>query len=166
MVDSPENADRLTDEEFYARIRELAHQATPPEVPSDGDDEPLELTTVVSPSPRIGPDEHNDAMLLTQPMNPASAAPAMAAPFRESDGPQDRSISGALAALEAREVAQQASTGPTVSNRPLDAIVQEMLRPMMQEWLDSNLDRIVREQVDAALTAEREKFEAEGGEQS
>jgi len=35
----------------------------------------------------------------------------------------------------------------TVSNRSLDELVQEMLRPMVQEWLDQNLERVVKEHV-------------------
>ena len=40
-----------------------------------------------------------------------------------------------------------------MSERSLDRLVEEMLRPMVQEWLDRHLERIVREQTDRTLRA-------------
>lgn len=120
-----------TDDAFYARIRKLAQQAqhaAPVE-----DDEPLDLTTVVNlqSSADFGDD----------------AAPASSA---------DRSISGVLARLDAREAAVGGgdAAGMSASNRSLDTIVEDVLRPILADWLDRNLERVVRDQVDIALQAE------------
>lgn len=78
-------------------------------------------------------------------------------PGPAGDAGDIHSISGALARLKAREAAlaaKAAERGPAVSNRPLDQVVEDVLRPILSDWLDRNLERIVREQVDAALQAE------------
>ena len=45
-----------------------------------------------------------------------------------------------------------ASSSATVSNRSLDAIVEEVARGMIQEWMDKNMERIVREEAAKAAT--------------
>ena len=105
--------------------------------------------------PRATAPRQDQPLLLTDPVDDPAPPETLAAGI-------DRSISGALAKLDAREVAQSAHTTDdrlTVSNRPLDALVQEALRPLLTEWLDANLDRIVREQGDAALRAETSQAE-------
>lgn len=89
----------------------------------------------------------------------ADAAVGYADDEPETPGPAPmtgRSIGSVLARLDARQAEkdhQETATG-TVSNRSLDAIVEDLLRPMLSDWLDQNLERIVREQVDEALQAE------------
>ena len=45
----------------------------------------------------------------------------------------------------------RAAAGVTVSNRSLDALVQDMVRPMIQEWINQNMERIVREEAAKAV---------------
>ena len=64
-----------------------------------------------------------------------------------------------MAAAAAMLAASQAKTTPaadtaaTVSNRSLDAVVQDVMRPIVQEWLDNNLERIVREEAAKAVAS-------------
>jgi hypothetical protein len=130
------------DDKLSADIRRLIGEDTGPRATAPRQDQPLLLTDPVDDpaAPETGPE-----MGLEPP--PAGI---------------DRSISGTLAKLDAREAGQSANaTGDrlTVSNRPVDALVEEALRPLLTEWLDRNLDRIVREQVDAALRAESTEAE-------
>ena len=50
----------------------------------------------------------------------------------------------ALAALSA--VAEKSETVP-VGDGPLEAVVREMLKPMLKEWLDANLPEIIEQLV-------------------
>ena len=161
MAGRPENADRLSDEEFYARVRQLARQANNGR-PATSDDEPLELTSVVDSDPA----ETGDAPLeLVERANDgATAEPAPLPSTPDSRRPRDRSISSALAKLDAREASQSGTDDLSVSNRPLDAIVQEMLQPMLQAWLDQNLERIVERRVEEALRAELAARQEDTGE--
>jgi len=36
-------------------------------------------------------------------------------------------------------------------NQTLEGLVQEMMRPMLKQWLDANLPRIVEEKVEAEI---------------
>lgn len=92
---------------------------------------------------------------------PAEADAAVGHADDEPEAPEPspmtgRSIGSVLARLDARQAEKdsQETAAGTVSNRSLDAIVEDLLRPMLSDWLDQNLERIVREQVDEALQAE------------
>jgi cell pole-organizing protein PopZ len=121
-----------SDEAFYAHIRELARKAE--QVAQAEADEPADLT-------RPGGDRQSHAGQ-GHDAEPGSSS--------------DRSISGVLARLDARKAGTSGgdAAGPSVSNRPLDAIVEDVLRPILADWLDRNLERVVRDQVDIALQAE------------
>jgi cell pole-organizing protein PopZ len=55
----------------------------------------------------------------------------------------------ARAVEEARPPVAAPDPGPTVGgNRTLEDIVKEMLRPMLQEWIDKNLPQLVERAVD------------------
>jgi cell pole-organizing protein PopZ len=147
---SHEPADR-SDEDFFARLRRAAH---PGAAVATTEDEPLELTAVVAAVADNAPNVLDAASQTAAPKTLADRfaerAQAAAAP------PEGRSVASVLSRLDAREAVLAAARkeGIGVSNRPLDAIVEEVLRPILTDWLDRNLERIVRDQVDAALQAE------------
>ena len=69
-------------------------------------------------------------------------------PVGEGDGLVSEDAAAAslrsLAALSA--VRERSETGP-VGDGPLEAVVREMLKPMLKEWLDRNLPELVEELV-------------------
>ena len=121
-----------SDEAFYAHIRELARQAE--QAAQAENDEPPDLRAVGEEC-QSHADQGHDAM-------PGSSP--------------DRSIGGVLAQLDARKAGMRGDNAASLSasNRSLDAIVEDVLRPILADWLDRNLERVVRDQVDIALQAE------------
>jgi cell pole-organizing protein PopZ len=102
------------------------------------------------------PKPEEQPLLLTDPVEQAQAdAPAPEGP-RQSPRSLDQSIRGALAKLAERDNVRPAESEDSisVSTRSLDDLEREAWRPVLAEWLDRNLERIVREQVDEALRAE------------
>ena len=149
---------RDIDEQLSADIRRLAGRGSTPS--PQGEDAPLDLTSVVAPS--------EPPLVLTERVSQDPSAPPATPPAPPSDAPTtsagepvDRSISGTLAKLDAREAALETteakaeSEDMSVSNRRLDEVVQEAIRPMIADWLDQNLERIVREEVAARIEMEQ-----------
>jgi uncharacterized protein len=58
------------------------------------------------------------------------------------DGDKAEASRNRLAALAAAR-----EQGQAVGDGPLEAVVREMLRPMLKQWLDDNLPEIVEEMV-------------------
>jgi len=143
-----------TDDTLYARMLKLAREGRPPSGAADGEPPGLKSAAASESRPASAASE------------PESGPEAAAEP--DSGGMADRSVSSVLARLDARKAAMSgASTaGVPVSNRPLDAIVEDVLRPILTEWLDRNLERVVRDQVDAALQAEVAARERNGSSDS
>jgi len=116
---------------------------------------PLELTQVVSREggPSAGgkqPPKDEPARGSAQAASQRSGleATTSAQPHSLQPARQATTVSAALSMLENREDGEgESASGMTVSNRSLDELVQEMLRPMVQEWLDQNLERVVKEHV-------------------
>ncbi|MGG6893633.1 PopZ family protein [Rhizobium sp. BR 315] len=81
-------------------------------------------------------------------LTPAQAAPASSALMSEDTGAQ--------VARSFEELAAIIDGGP---RRSLDELAQEMLRPMLQEWLDDNLptlvERLVREEIERVARGPR-----------
>lgn len=96
-----------------------------------------------------GPADAGDAVATSAYGYGAATMATRAAP------PLDNTVGAVAERLRRRQRAQGgALTGrETVSERSLDRLVEEMLRPMVQEWLDRHLERIVREQTDRTLRA-------------
>ena len=129
--------------------------AEPPAAPApavaDFDEAPLEtLSRVVQPLDDLPglqslPTDDLDAFDLDEPdMDPEAAQALISADAGERVA---RSFDDLAAALEA---------GP---RRSLDEIAQEMLRPMLREWLDDNLptlvERLVREEIERVARGPR-----------
>lgn len=127
--------DDRSEDKLSQDIRRLMRQASEPRAVPAADDQPL---------------------LLTDPVDAGRGGSSSETPVQPFSPPVDRSIQGTLAKLAAREKARAEGDdkGVSVSTRSLDDVVMEALRPVLSEWLDANLERIVREQVDEALRAE------------
>ena len=93
------------------------------------------------PSPRPEPvrlvrddDEAEDVLELEVPVDAGEAL------MSEDAAASSRQKLAALSALQER-------AAPVASDNPLEAVVREMLRPMLKEWLDAHLPEIVEELV-------------------
>lgn len=146
-----------------------------------GSDEPLDLTAVVGPAPPLPAaplaapltdrspktlagrlaERPRSALHPPHPPHPSGKGAAGSGPSPESAAPQP-SVGDVLARLGQRDAPPPPGAKAGVSSRPLDEIVEDVLRPILADWLDRNLERIVRDQVDAALQAEIAKRERTG----
>jgi hypothetical protein len=118
---------------------------------SDGDDDDaLELTEKV--------ETHGDLDVYT-PAEPPPPAPepeppvapaAAAAPAASAPAATLVSASAAAAAANAFGKLSQAIAMPA-EGRTLEDVVRELLRPMLQQWLDENLPAIVQQAVEAEV---------------
>ena len=92
--------------------------------------------------------ESDDALELTQVIkagNPQTAKPAAAPTAAPAPAaPAAATTVGQAAAMLDPKPAPAAAA--TVSNRSLDAIVEDVARGMIQEWLNANMERIAREE--------------------
>lgn len=90
--------------------------------------------------------DFEDILELDQPVTPpTSAAPAAARDaslVSENAAEASRNSLAALAALRAPQPVQAPADGG-----PLEAVVRDMLRPMLKEWLDQRLPAIVEDLV-------------------
>ncbi|THD77632.1 MAG: DUF2497 domain-containing protein [Phenylobacterium sp.] len=118
--------------------------------PVEDEDDALELTDKV--------ETHGDLDIYTPSEDPAAAAPppapapvAAAAPAAEAaPGPSLVSDTAAAAAATAFGKLSQVIAMPA-DGRTLEDVVRELLRPLLQQWLDDNLPGIVQESVQAEV---------------
>jgi len=117
----------------------------------EDDDGDLELTQkvethgdldFVEPEPEPEPEAAFEADL-PPPPEPMAEAPAASADALVSDH-----VAAAAAATFGR---LSANIGMPASDRTLEDVVREMLRPLLQQWLDDNLPGIVQEAVQAEV---------------
>ena len=114
----------------------------------EDDDEPLELTEKVETLGDLdvsAADDEEELVVEPAPPEPApvAAAPPVAIATLVSDHVADAAASafGQLSAAIAMPRSEQT----------LEDVVREMLRPLLQQWLDQNLPDIVRQTVDAEV---------------
>lgn len=115
----------------------------------DDDDGDLELTQKV--------ETHGDLdFVAADPEPPAALAAEPAPPFDEpAPAPGANLVSEHVAAAAAATFGQLSSTMlMPAEGRTLEDVVREMLRPMLQQWLDTNLPGIV----EAAVQSEVERI--------
>lgn len=117
----------------------VAHE--PEEDEDDGD---LELTQKV--------ETHGDLDFVAADPEPAAAAPPPP-PFEAPEpAPIANLVSDHVAAAAAATFGQLSSSIlMPAEGRTLEDVVREMLRPMLQQWLDTNLPGIVQEAVQAEV---------------
>ena len=123
-----------------ARTRRPARAAPPP--PAVDEDEILELSEPVPAESRQGEDTVPEPVQASTPAEPILSATTAQA----SRGPLE-----ALSRLIVKP--------DVVGSDTLEGMVREMLRPMLLEWLDANLPRMVEEMVQreiARITAGRD----------
>jgi len=127
---------RMITEDDPARGRAAPIDAARPQssVSSPADDDVLELTEALD-DPR-----------------PAASPPPVAAVTVEDDSVvSPASASAALAAL-ARLNAAAPPPAAVHKSQTVDDLVRELLRPMLKEWLDANLPRLVEQAVEREVS--------------
>lgn len=124
------------------------------------------FTPVEEPVARMEPAAEEPAPTLVSEPEPAPAQPADVQPVRQEEtaaAEVTRDIAalvspavGERVALSFGALAQAVDAGP---RRSFDEIAEDMLRPMLQEWLDDNLptlvERLVREEIERVARGSR-----------
>jgi len=157
-------------EEILASIRRIiaedGDQPPPPSrsqaVPNSSSDEILELTEVVEEDGTVRAPAFVDPAY-PEPMPDPPAAPMRAAAPMQPPAIGERLVSEAAAAASIAAFSQLNQLGessePPMSDvhlgdgeKTIEGMVRDMLRPLLKEWLDASLprlvERIVREEVD------------------
>jgi len=146
----------------------LAHEPEPDLAPEFEEDDVLELTekfeaVAAEPAPAAPPvTSLGDLDVFSAPPEPLTVAPAApAAPPAPPPAPAPRTAAASLDdALLSAPVAESAAShfgklARTVAmpaeGRDLEAVVRELLRPLLKDWLDENLPAIVESQVQAEV---------------
>jgi uncharacterized protein len=112
-------------------------RAQPSAAPAD--DDVLELTEALDePRPAASPP-------------PVEAPPAAAAAAEDDSVISPASANAALAAL-ARLNAAAPPPAAVHKSQTVDDLVRELLRPMLKEWLDANLPRLVEQAVEREVS--------------
>lgn len=122
------------------------------------DDDVLLLTELVD-EPDLDTSRRSSKPEPPEPQLPPAAAPLSpgAQTLAETTPMTSSPISSAMDRLaraveEARPPVAAPEPGPTVGgNRTLEDIIKEMLRPMLQEWIDKNLPQLVERAVDREI---------------
>lgn len=108
--------------------------------------EPEPVRAAPMPAPQVAAIEDLDVIDVEEP----EELPARAAPMADYDDglvgePALESAMGSIGRLASM---MSISDNP---NQTLEGLVQEMMRPMLKQWLDANLPRIVEEKVEAEI---------------
>ena len=131
-------------------------------------DMPMARARIAEPEAMSASQRHIEALLQSEPMSPASVAASLPAEQpatidrREEEQQQvrqdhqDSDRNGLLSMQAGAQVAKSfeelAAVVDGQQRRSLDEIAQDMLRPMLQDWLDDNLptlvERLVREEIE------------------
>lgn len=115
-------------------------------------DEPLELTQVIRrgkpPQAPADPPVPNAPIPKAQPAETQGSEARAATTVSQAAAMlhPERPPAAAPAPAASAAAASTGAAGATVSNRSLDAIVEDVARGMIREWLDANLERIAREE--------------------
>lgn len=120
--------------------------------PMSFDDDVLELTDPITPEPELPPLETVGDIDVYSPPAPEpepAYTPPPSAPVFDRDEVADQlvGISAASAAASAFGSLSSALLMPK-DGRTLEDVVRELLRPLLKEWLDQNLPRIVETKVE------------------
>lgn len=128
-----------------AAARPASKPAPEPEIESE-DEDVLELTDIVPeeeplppPAPRARPVSADDVVMVER---PAERAPPRARLSDEqqsliSDQVRDQAVNSFM------QLTRDVLVSETADPRSLEALVQAMLRPMLQQWLNENLPTMV-----------------------
>jgi cell pole-organizing protein PopZ len=91
--------------------------------------------------------EADDILDLQDEEDRADAAPAAGELVSEASADAARQSLEALTAAVAPAVAAATVTAPTVAGRTMEDVVLDALRPMLKDWLDTNLPALVEAMV-------------------
>jgi cell pole-organizing protein PopZ len=91
--------------------------------------------------------EVDDILDLQDEEDRADAAPAAAELVSEASADAARQSLEALTAAVAPAVAAATVAAPTVAGRTMEDVVLDALRPMLKDWLDTNLPALVEAMV-------------------
>jgi hypothetical protein len=165
-------------EEILASIRRIIAEdgetpaetpaAAAPAAPAQRPEEILELTdvvdeegTVVVPPAAAAPAAKPPPRVEPEPPPPPPPPPPAPPPLRMPEG-DDRLVSGGAAAASVAALSQLATAGAPprerqsdmplgAAGKTLEELVRELLRPLLKEWLDTNLpplvERVVQEEI-------------------
>ncbi|MCM2443140.1 DUF2497 domain-containing protein [Agrobacterium vitis] len=121
---------------------------------SMGQVRPLAQARIAEPEAMSASQRHIEALLQSEPVAQAAVAPQEQA---EEANTQGDTRQGALLSMQAgaqvaKSFEELAAVVDGQQRRSLDEIAQDMLRPMLQDWLDDNLptlvERLVREEIE------------------
>jgi cell pole-organizing protein PopZ len=147
-------------EEILASIRRIISEDGPPEDPSPASGSTLEPMAVAGDAGEddllVFEDFQPEAAHEDPAPEPVNAAPPPRAPEPSAVAPARPAptlVSDPAAALAAGALTRLAGTlrVADVEGQTLEGIVQDLLRPMLREWLDAHLPSIVEAKVEAEL---------------
>lgn len=134
-------------------------------------DRPIEIRpTVTATEPRGVPAAENQPLRTAEVETPAAAPRALEIkvpavdeePVRQADAPIEDGkalVSASTGDQVARSFQELAALVNNTPQRSLDEVAEELLRPMLQEWLDDNLptlvERLVREEIERVARGPR-----------
>lgn len=94
----------------------------------------------IRPRPDVDEPDEDDILELDEPMQVAAPSPG-ASLVSENAAEASRNSLAALASLRAGA----APAAAPIDGGPLEAVIRDMLRPMLKDWLDQRLPTIVEE---------------------
>ncbi|MGO4128560.1 DUF2497 domain-containing protein [Inquilinus sp. YAF38] len=138
-------------EEILASIRRMIAE----DDPARGRAVPIEAARA-QPTPSAAPAD-DDVLELTEALDdprPAMPPPPAAAATEAAEDDSVVSPASASAALAALARLNAAAPPPAAAHKSqtVDDLVRELLRPMLKEWLDANLPRLVEQAVEREVS--------------
>lgn len=113
--------------------------------------EPVAAAPVPMPAPKVTDIEDLDVIDVVESFQDADAEapPVRDIPDLEEGLVGQPALESAIGSFGRLAAHLPISDNP---NQTLEGVVQDMLRPMLKQWLDANLPRIVEEKVEAEIT--------------
>lgn len=137
----------------------VAAAAAPVIVEPEPEPEPEAISAVAAPEPAPAPvaeilEDEEDDLELTQKVDTLGDLDIMESPEPAAAPPPpvETLVSATVAAAAAASFGHlSANIALPQNGQTLESVVREMLRPMLQQWLDANLPAIVQETVQAEV---------------
>ena len=135
-------------------------KAPPPVIEPEEVEDVLELTEIVpeeEPPPAKAPPAEDDVVMVERaPLKSAPRAPIITSRTREAEPEIGEGLLSEETRKQASSAFLQLARSTTISEQPdgrsLESMVQDMLRPMLEDWLNRNLpeivDRLVQQEID------------------
>lgn len=140
-------------EEILASIRRIISEDEPSPAADAFDAAPEQMA--MAPEPEAANDDLDDLMVFDDPEPlPPQPTPARAKPEPVMLATDDEAIVSEPARAATADAFMRLSGALRISDhagQTLEGVVREMLKPMLKDWLDSNLAGIVEARVEAEL---------------